>query len=370
MGNSVPDTLQKFGLCRRCLLRQGNSARFQQIPAAKCFICRGLTSKLLAFAKWAASKGRAYEYRTFSIGLTLPEGVQEREDELRAESKIKGFETIKSEMSRIISREISRLTGKRVDKMTPELMVLLNLQDHKITLTSRPVFLYGRYTKPEGLSQRKERCPHCGGRGCEVCKETGFDLKTSVEVVLQRKLGSALESDGVRITWMGSEDAESLVHPPGRPFIAEVKNPKKRGVPKRLFARTGKGEVQISHIRTLLGKPTKLPSFKFRARAYIEPTNKISPRDLRALNLGMNRVTVEFQRPQQRPIYRTVYSVRGKLAGDEVVVDIEMDGGLPVKRFVSGEAVSPSLSEVLKTELKCRKFDIYRVSETSELEFA
>jgi len=51
------------------------------------------------------------------------------------------------------------------------------------------------------------------------------------------------------------------------------------------------------------------------------------------------------------------------------MIDAELDGGLPVKRFVSGELVSPSVSEVLKTEVRCRKFDIREVKETGKLEF-
>jgi len=38
-----------------------------------------------------------------------------------------------------------------------------------------------------------------------------------------------------------------------------------------------------------------------------------------------------------------------------------MDGGLPVKRLVSGEAVSPSLSESIGIPLRCERFDIMRV---------
>ena len=48
----------------------------------------------------------------------------------------------------------------------------------------------------------------------------------------------------------------------------------------------------------------------------------------------------------------------------------ELDGGLPVKRFVNGELVSPSVSEVLKTEVGCRSFDIRKVREIGGFEFA
>ena len=64
-----------------------------------------------------------------------------------------------------------------------------------------------------------------------------------------------------------------------------------------------------------------------------------------------------------------VYFVRGWKHGKTLTLEAMIDGGLPVKRFVSGELVSPSVSEVLKTEVRCRTFDIREVHETGELGF-
>ena len=65
-----------------------------------------------------------------------------------------------------------------------------------------------------------------------------------------------------------------------------------------------------------------------------------------------------------------VYRASATLKGRTLTIDAELDGGLPVKRFVSGELVSPSISEVLKTEVRCRRFDICEVKETGRFEFA
>ena len=43
-----------------------------------------------------------YEFETFSVGMVVPAEVQEREDQLRSELKIRGMETIKSQIAREI----------------------------------------------------------------------------------------------------------------------------------------------------------------------------------------------------------------------------------------------------------------------------
>jgi tRNA U54 and U55 pseudouridine synthase Pus10 len=67
---------------------------------------------------------------------------------------------------------------------------------------------------------------------------------------------------------------------------------------------------------------------------------------------------------------KTVYKVSATARGRKLLIEAELDGGLPVKRFVSGELVSPSVSEVLKTEVGCRSFDICAVKEIGEFRFA
>jgi tRNA pseudouridine synthase 10 len=345
------------------------NGRSRRVAAPDCFVCAGLTEQVGNLVKSVRREAKKYLFHTFAIGLILPVGVQEREDELRAEWKVKGRETIKSELSRKISSELSRATRKRVDKLRPELSALIDLKGRSIQLTSRSAFVYGRYTKPLGLRQRRLLCQECGGRGCDKCHGTGYDQSPSLEMALKTKLERVLSCSDVKVSWTGSEDPESLVLPPGRPFVAEAKNPKHRRVPRSLVTRVAGAEVKLANLRVLPDRPHRLPTFRFRTRAYIETSGAPSEKDLKGLT-RLRSFTTVFQRPGERLTRKTVYKIRATRSGREIVADLELDGGLPVKRFVSGEGVSPSLSELLKTELKCRKFDILKVTETSDLEFA
>ena len=105
----------------------------------------------------------------------LPHGVQEREDTLRSELKIRGGETIKSELAgRLAKAVVKGMRGgrKKVDRLDPDVTSLVDIGDGSVVVTSKPLFLYGRYTKPRGVAQRRLFCEGCNGRGCERCQGT------------------------------------------------------------------------------------------------------------------------------------------------------------------------------------------------------
>jgi tRNA pseudouridine synthase 10 len=239
-----------------------------------------------------------------------------------------------------------------------------------VFVNSRPVYFYGRYTKPAGVSQRRSFCESCRGGGCKKCRNTGFEQKPSVEGVLRRKLAALSGSQRMTFTWLGSEDRESRVYPPGRPFIAELKNPRKRKFPRMFGVRLKGGLVSVSSGKVLPSKPIRLPAFRFHTRIRATAGAKVTPQGLAELKSRFKRATVRFERPHNTPTVKTVYGVSAKAKGRTVFIDAELDGGLPVKRFVSGDLVSPSVSEVLKTEVGCRSFDICGVREIGEFGFA
>jgi len=367
----VPATLQAFRLCRTCSERQGaGSSAFEVIGGAGCFVCAGLMNRTTKVAKIACRRARRYQFRTFSVGITVPEGVQEREDELRSEMRLKGNETIKTQAARLVANIVSEELGKRIDRERPEVALLADYGACDVLVTSKPIFYYGRYSKPVGIAQRRSFCEKCRGAGCEKCRNTGFDRKPNVEDSLRKKLSEFSGSQKMTFTWLGSEDRESRVFPPGRPFVVEVKNPRKRTLPRRFAARLRQGQVSVSSGRVLPSKPLRLPAFRFMTKIRAVAATKPTPGALSELRTAFRRAPVRFERPHNRPTVKTVYRVSAKARGRRLLIDAELDGGLPVKRFVNGDLVSPSVSEVLKTEVSCRSFDIFRVREMGEFSFA
>jgi tRNA pseudouridine synthase 10 len=363
--------LQGYRLCQHCSERQGGEALGFEVVAAKdCFICAGMMDEVSRMARAATKTSRKYEFRTFSVGVSVPEGVQEREDELRSNLKLKGYETIKTQTARLVAGDVSKVLRRKIDKQRPDLALLVDFGAGDVSGTSRPLFYYGRYTKPAGVSQRRELCHDCGGGGCKKCRNTGFELKPSVEGLLRKKLAGFSGSDKMTFSWLGSEDRESVVASPGRPFVADVKSPRKRRFPRTFGVRFRGGTVTVSSGKMLPAKPVRLPSFRFWTKIKGTAASKVSAESLAELRTKFRRAEVRFERPHNRPTTKTVYRASATARGRTLFVDAELDGGLPVKRFVSGELVSPSVSEVLKTEVICRSFDICGVRETGKFEFA
>jgi tRNA pseudouridine synthase 10 len=361
---------QDYRLCPLCAERQGGEAHESTIVrGAGCYICQGLMDRVGGTAEEVARRARRYEFETFSVGVSMPEGVQEREDELRANLKLKGRETIRTQAARLIAEGVSSRVGKRVDRLKPDLTVVADIAGGGVAVSSRPLFFYGRYTKPPGISQKRGLCQDCSGRGCEKCLMTGFERGPSVEEQLRKRLARACGSDRMKFTWIGSEDKDSRVYPPGRPFVVELKNPVTRGVPKAFRTRAKGGTVSVSRGRVLPSKPTSLPSFTFRTLIKATAAKEVGAEDLAEVGRRLKRATVRFERPHERPTSKMVYLARAKKRGRRLTIEAVLDGGLPVKRFVSGELVSPSVSEVLKTEVRCSTFDIREVKETREFGF-
>jgi tRNA pseudouridine synthase 10 len=357
-----------YRLCGYCVQRQDGAGPLEVVETNECFVCEGLMNNVSEIVKAAARKVRSYQFGTFTAGVSLPEGVQEREDELRSDLRLKGNETIKTQVAKLIAARVSTELRKRIDRLRPDLTLLINLGTGEVTASSKSVFFYGRYTKPRGTSQKREICPDCGGAGCSRCGRSGFERKPSVENLIRSRLFSFSGSDKMTFTWLGSEDRESRVFLPGRPFIAEVKNPMKRTFPKKFTARYRGGQVSVSAGKILPAKPVRLPTFKFRTEILATAATKVPAEALLGLHSAFKMREVRFERPHDKPALKIVYRADAMMRGRTLVIRAELDGGLPVKRFVSGELVSPSVSEVLKTEVRCRRFDICGVTETGKFE--
>jgi tRNA pseudouridine synthase 10 len=335
-----------------------------------CSVCSGMMDSTARMAERAARKARRYQFGSFTVGVSLPDGVQEKEDELRSNLKLKGNETIKTQAARLMTDEISHELGKKVNRQHPDLTILADFGSGDAFLSSRPLYYYARYTKPGKISQKRSFCEQCRGAGCEKCGGTGFERKPSVEGLVRKKLSSYTRSEKMTFTWLGSEDRESRVLQPGRPFLVEIKNPEKRKLPGKFGAKVRGGLVSVTRGRVLPSKPVRLPAFRFRTRIQAVAATKVTPEALAELKSRFRGAAVRFDRPHSRPTTKTVYRVSATAKGRAISIDAELDGGLPVKRFVSGELVSPSVSEVLKTEVGCRSFDICGVKEIGGLGFA
>ena len=203
----------------------------------------------------------------------------------------------------------------------------------------------------------------------------------------------------IRFTWIGGEDKESLVAGRGRPFYARIQRPKRRRIRIPRSVPLGHG-VLVGRLRDVAASDAGPLAFSSRARiqvrmtprAFVETENDaaadgsynddpgsgggdeggagagppastpVAPdaagpsllRRLRRLADLPLMIRTKNGREAVKSITRLTYRKKGT---DSFVVTADLDGGIPIKRLVTGDGVRPSISEVLGVQCECVLFD-------------
>ncbi len=304
---------------------------------------------------------RGYEFKTFLIGATLPTQIYEREDAIRARLKIRGRESVKTQLTRELGMLLARLAGKKVEYMKPDIMISLTIDRENninVAVKSRPLALVGRYVKKSrGLPQKQDKCPGCEGRGCDSCNHSGLSGYGSVEGVIAQGLMEMTGGQAPKFSWIGSEDQSSLVLGDGRPFYARISNPKKRKLKKR---RIKDGGIQAT-LSVIEDKPELQPRFRVKTKIHATCEKVLTGQDMKKLN-SLAGSEVSFENRSKMATKR-IYSVRARrIDGSQLALNMIADGGLMIKQFVGGEEyMKPNISEILGAKCECITFDILGV---------
>jgi tRNA pseudouridine synthase 10 len=307
----------------------------------------------------AAVKG--FEFDTFLVGAALSTQLYEREDTMRARLKIRGRESIKHYLTRELGMRLSRLTRKQVEYGKPDITITLTVDKENnvnVAVISRPLTFAGVYIKKSrGLPQKQDRCPSCGGKGCESCNYSGLSGYDSVEGIIANDLVQITGGQTPKFTWMGSEDQSSLVLGSGRPFYVRVFNPKKR----KLKNKTIKGNGIKAMLNVINDIPVIQPRFTVKTKIHIRCENALTKKILKKLN-SLSGSKVSFENKSKMGV-KSIHSVRvSQLDSNQFTLTIVADGGLMIKQLVGGEEyMKPNISEVLGTKCKCLIFDILDV---------
>ncbi|ABK77057.1 pseudouridylate synthase [Cenarchaeum symbiosum A] len=327
---------------------------------SECHICKGLCPSLeesCGPSLWGAA---AYEFETFVVGVRLKSSMAERDDEVRSRCRLAGAAALRAYVAAMLSSYLGAMTGASVDHGAPELSITADLRDNTAEFHPRPVVLSGRYTKSvRGLSQKGAPCGGCAGEGCTSCGMLGVDTGGSVEGVISGHACGTYSARRASFTWVGGEDQESLVGGRGRPFVAQLVQPHRRGLVHPATVRLG--GVVLHGLREVRSMPQLPVRFRSKVRLAVSAKGEISDDTLgRLADLGGSTLAVyEGRRRVERAIHSASHSRTGPGSFE---LHMEVDGGVPFKRFVSGETVFPNLSDLLGTVCSCGGFDFEEIT--------
>lgn len=364
--------LKKYSLCDNCLGRLfskqlhlssnkllGKRLRENLHLSSKCYICKNLFDNLDHFLKLMLESSSEYSFSTFSVGVMIKPSIIDRDDSIRSKYKLKGIDSVKTDVTRELGKLFYRKTKKSIDFLDPEVTFTLNLKEESCQTRSKSITLSGRYVKTlRGVPQKQKPCTNCSGKGCRVCNFHGITEFESVEGYISKFLFEKFGGTTTKFTWIGGEDQSSLVLGTGRPFFVKIQNPLKRG---SKLSSVNLDWLKIHALKIVPESPKHPLKFCSSVTVKISTESEINSQILKKLKDLTLQPVVVYEKSGKRS-EKNILSVRyRKISKNRFALIIRVEGGLPIKRFVSGDDVLPGISQILDTQCKCDGFDFLDV---------
>ena len=366
-----------FLIAARILQTQKRRVR----KAKQCYLCEGKIERTAELADKAVKLLQDYEFSTFLVGIKLPIDIEEREDEFKAEFDLNFSESMRNEFSRLIGKAISESTRKEVEFKKPDVAVIINPFTKHVSLQVNPLYISGRYKKlARGVSQSRWICRECRGKGCERCNWTGKMYAESVEEFIAKPTLEMTDGHTALFHGAGREDIDARMLGSGRPFVIEVKTPKKRFINlkalEKRINKDAKGKVEVHGLRfaakDLVRQLKRGESSQKAYRVIVEFGSSISDDELARLENSLKEIVIHQQTPQ-RVLHRRADRVREKyiymaqvkrLTPNRARLNVTCQGGLYVKELVTGDEgrTKPSVAEILGTKATPLELDVLKVT--------
>ena len=366
------EIIKKYNLCDYCLGRLftkqlrlssnkllGKKLKNGRESNHSCYICKNLFDNLDHFLKLMLDSSFDYKFRTFSIGTIIKPSIVDRDDALKSEFKLKGIDGIKSDITKELGKLFSKKTKKIANYIDPDIIFTVNLKEPSCNLRSKPIVISGRYTKSKrGYSQKQKSCDNCSGKGCRTCNFHGISEFNSVEGVISKLIFKKFGGTTTKFTWIGGEDKSSLVLGSGRPFIVKLQNPLKRKIKLSDYA---SDFISIFNLKIIDDSPKTPLKFSSLATIKISTDSKFDAENLKKLKNLKNSPIIVSEK-SGKSYEKKIFDINYKKTSDQIIlVKIRVEGGLPIKRFVIGNDVTPNISETIGTHCIPEEFDFLEI---------
>ena len=389
----------------------------------ECWVCEGeaTVDSVERWADRAASAVEGYEFETYQVGTRVPPLLAENDDLFREDAGLattangdgaadesedgdtdaagdgtgrqhadSEAEALKTELNREVGKRFGQRTGAEVDFERPDVQLTLDLATDEVDVQINSAFVYGRYRKLErDIPQTRWPCNECGATGlkrgaeCPGCDGTGYRYDRSVEQLTAPVVKDAMDGAEAVFHGAGREDVDALMLGTGRPFVIEVREPRRRRIDvESLEAEINEfadGAAEVEGLRLAthdMVERVKEHDASKRYRMDVEFGSDVESEALADALAELEGATIEQRTPQRVDHRRAdtvrtreVYETSGELV-DERHADVEIHGagGLYVKELVSGDEgrTEPSLAGLLGVEATVTALDVLAVEGEAE----
>lgn len=364
----VNQILKKYDLCDHCLGRffskqlhlssnklLGKKLHHNQKTSKKCHICKNIFKNLNYFLKMMHDASLNYSFSSFSVGTIVKPSIIDRDDCIRSKYRLKGIDGIKTDITKELGKLFAKQTRKIIDNLNPEVVFTVNIKDESCQLRSKSITISGRYVKSlRGIPQKQESCENCLGKGCRICDSHGISKFDSVEGIISKFLFEKLGGGIAKFTWIGGEDKSSLVLGSGRPFFVKLHNPRKRNLRKKSLILDS---LNIFNLKIIPNPPKSPIKFISYIKIKINSDSILNSDSLKKLKVLTQIPVIVYDKSGKRS-EKKIYSCKyRKISNYSFSLILKVDGGLPIKRFVIGDDVSPGISKILNASCTCKEFD-------------
>jgi tRNA pseudouridine synthase 10 len=351
-------------LCKIC-----NSANGNAFPEGDCHICRNGALRAERMAEEAASLMKNEEAASFSISTIIPRDWLAREEEVW-DRRAQGAESVKSMLNRRLVSSLRAASGLRYEA-DGDCRAVLDYSDGSVRIQRNELFVFGRYIKlVPGLSQSRWKCSRCDGKGCPACHGKG-KMYESVEERIGEPFREASGSEGYVMHASGREDVDAT-DSAGRPFVLEVKGPRRRRIDLGEVAASvaGSREVEVRDLTVVRRSFVEVVTESHFDKVYVAETEFAGPlSEADAARIRALEGKTLLQRTPERVAHRRADLVRHRkvkrvmvsgMEGNRARLTIKAEAGTYIKEFISGDhgRTEPSVSGELGYAARCVGLDV------------
>lgn len=345
-----------------------------------CPLCLGHFQRVEHWAQQAVELLAAHEFSRYLMGTKVPDFLNESEAQLRQTHGIDSGEPLKQSYNREVGKAFGRLWEQRgraveVDFHHPQVLVTVDLVWERVSAEINPLYVFGRYRKlVRGIPQTHWPCSGCKGRGCPACGGTGARYPQSVESLIGQPLQALCQGQGHVLHGAGREDIDARMLGGGRPFVIELKRPRKRffnweDVARHINA-DAQGQVEVLGLQVVTGEWVGRVKEQDAQKAYCARVAFDAPVEAGALQSALASLVGSVrQRTPQRVAHRRADLVRGReviaiegrlLEATLAEVALRCTGGLYVKELISGDGgrTTPNLADTLGVGARVIELDV------------
>lgn len=322
----------------------------------KCSLCDDFFKKKLSkLEKKAISKLKDIDFESFLVGTKPSSEMIKKEEELWESIGIKYCEPIKAEINREFGKALMFKLKKVVNAEMPDVNIIVDVEKNDVEIIINPLFIFGEYRKLiRGIPQTK----------WDMYDET-------VEDIIAKPIMEATKGNSHSFHGAGREDIDARCLD-WRPFVFEVKKPKKRKINFKAIENVlnKSGKIKVKNLRISDRKEVrKVKELKYDKTYRVLIVFEKDVRNLERLERLKGEIkqytpTRVLHRRSNRLRKRMVNDIKWKVLGPKMVeLEIRAESGLYVKELVTGDngRTTPSVSEVLENKAKVKQLDVLKI---------